>query len=88
MSDLPIIADPSHGVGRADIVIPMSKAAVACGADGLIVEVHPNPKKAMSDGQQTLDYESFRILMDEVAELDAFMRGELGNNSRMRLKAL
>jgi len=88
MSDLPIIADPSHGVGRADIVIPMSKAAVACGADGLIVEVHPNPKKAMSDGQQTLDYDSFRILMDEVTELSAFIRGESDQNSQVRLKAL
>jgi len=88
MSNLPIIADPSHGVGRADIVTPMAKAAVAAGADGLMIEVHPNPKKALSDGQQTLDYPSFRDLMEEVLELSAFMRGESPLQARGRLKAL
>ncbi len=87
MSNLPVIVDPSHGTGRADIVIPMAKAAVAAGADGLIVEVHPNPKKAISDGQQTLNYDSFKLLMEEVSDLYAFLRGEYPS-AEVRLKAL
>ncbi len=66
VSRLPIIVDPSHGTGRADLVAPMSKAAVACGADGLIVEVHVNPGQAWSDGAQTLDLHQFRRLMREL----------------------
>lgn len=88
MSNLPIIVDPSHGVGRADIVPTMSMAAVACGADGLIIEVHPNPKKAMSDGQQTLDYATFREMMDEVTELYSFLRGDLHSRPGVKMKAL
>lgn len=87
MSNLPVIVDPSHGTGRADIIIPMSKAAIAAGADGLIIEVHPNPKKAISDGQQTLDYPAFRNLMEEVSDLYAFLRGEY-RSAEVRLKAL
>jgi len=65
LSHLPIIADPSHGTGRADLVIPMSRAAVAVGADGLIVEVHPRPEKALVDGPQTLNFAQFEGLMKE-----------------------
>jgi 3-deoxy-7-phosphoheptulonate synthase len=54
LSHLPIIADPSHGTGRRDHVMPLARAAVAAGADGLIVEMHPNPDKALSDGAQSL----------------------------------
>ena len=54
LSHLPMIGDPSHGTGRRDMVLPMARAAVAAGADGLIVEVHPDPDHAMSDGAQTL----------------------------------
>ncbi|HRQ77512.1 MAG TPA: 3-deoxy-7-phosphoheptulonate synthase [Gemmatimonadaceae bacterium] len=53
LSHLPIVADPSHGTGRRDKVLPMSRAAVAAGADGVIIEVHPQPEKAMSDGAQS-----------------------------------
>lgn len=53
LSHLPIVADPSHGTGRRDKVLPMSRAAVAAGADGIIIEVHPQPEKAMSDGAQS-----------------------------------
>lgn len=60
-----IIVDPSHGTGDSDLVIPMSKAAIACGADGLMVEVHPNPKKALSDSEQALTPEQFKKLMQE-----------------------
>ncbi len=68
-TDLPIIVDPSHGTGRADIVIPMARAAIAAGADGLMVEVHPNPSKALSDGLQSLDFLRFRSLLEEVRSL-------------------
>ena len=66
LSHLPIIADPSHGTGIRSKVTPMGRAAVAAGADGLIVEVHPNPPKAMSDGAQSLYPEQFTKLVDEV----------------------
>ena len=66
LSHLPVIVDPSHGTGRANLVVPMSRAAIAAGADGLIVEVHPNPAEALSDGAQTLHCEAFGRLMDEV----------------------
>jgi len=66
VSHLPIIADPSHGTGRSDLVIPMSRAAIAVGADGLIVEVHPNPEKALVDGPQSLNFEQFGELMKEI----------------------
>ena len=65
LSHLPIIADPSHGTGLRDKVIPMARAAVAAGADGIIVEVHPNPERALSDGAQSLDPAQFRQLMRE-----------------------
>src|SRR3989454_11419182 len=54
LSHLPIIADPSHGTGLRDKVIPMARAAVAAGADGIMIEVHPDPERALSDGAQTL----------------------------------
>jgi 3-deoxy-7-phosphoheptulonate synthase len=65
LSHLPIIADPSHGTGKRDKVLPMSRAAVAAGASGLIVEVHPNPDMAMSDGYQTLAPAQFAELTGE-----------------------
>jgi len=66
LSHLPIIADPSHGTGLRDKVIPMARAAVAAGADGIMVEVHPNPEDALSDGAQTLYPDQFAQLMREV----------------------
>jgi 3-deoxy-7-phosphoheptulonate synthase len=66
LSHLPIIADPSHGTGLRDKVIPMARAAVAAGADGIIVEVHPNPDEALSDGAQSLFPDQFTQLMREV----------------------
>jgi 3-deoxy-7-phosphoheptulonate synthase len=64
LSHLPIIADPSHGTGLRDKVTPMARAAVAAGADGIIVEVHPNPDRALSDGAQSLFPDQFAQLMD------------------------
>jgi len=63
LSHLPIIVDPSHGTGRWKMVAPMARAALAAGADGLIIEVHPNPEKALSDGDQSLTPEAFKDLM-------------------------
>ncbi len=65
-SHLPVIVDPSHGTGVRDYVTPMALAAAACGADGLIVEVHPNPKVALSDGQQSLFPHQFATLMEKL----------------------
>jgi 3-deoxy-7-phosphoheptulonate synthase len=70
-SHLPIIADPSHGTGRRDKVIPLSCASVAVGADGLLVEVHPRPDSALSDGAQSLFPDQFRELVQRVAAIAA-----------------
>jgi 3-deoxy-7-phosphoheptulonate synthase len=66
LSHLPIIADPSHGTGRRDMVAPMGRAAVAAGADGLLMEVHPDPDHALSDGAQSLRFEQFEELMSQL----------------------
>ena len=66
LSHLPIVADPSHGTGRRDSVMPMGRAAIAAGADGIIVEVHPNPDRALSDGAQTLNPEQFAEFMRQL----------------------
>jgi len=65
-SPLPIIVDPSQGTGVRELVAPMSKAAIACGADGLLVEVHANPLRALTDGDQTIDFPQFHSLMSEL----------------------
>jgi len=74
MSHLPIVIDPSHGVGYWDYVAPMARAAVAAGADGLQIEVHNNPGQAFSDGGQSLKYDNFEKLMKEVREVEAVCR--------------
>lgn len=74
LSHLPIIVDPSHGTGRRGLVRPMSLAAVAAGADGLMVEMHPNPAVALSDGPQSLDPEQYGELMRAVTALAGFLR--------------
>ena len=66
LSHLPIVGDPSHGIGRRDKVPAMARAAVAAGADGLLIEVHPNPDKALSDGAQSLFPDQFDKLVDEL----------------------
>lgn len=67
LTHLPVFADPSHGTGRRDLVIPVAKAALSAGADGLIIEVHPNPADALSDGIQSLDFSGFQKLMKELS---------------------
>jgi 3-deoxy-7-phosphoheptulonate synthase len=64
ISHLPVIADPSHAAGHRDLVPALARIAVAAGADGLLVEVHPNPEKAWSDGDQSLDFAGFDEMMD------------------------
>ena len=71
LSHLPIIADPSHGTGHRNRVIPMARAAIAAGADGLLVEVHPQPERARSDGPQALNPVQFASLMDDVRGIAA-----------------
>jgi len=66
LSHLPVIVDPSHGTGRWELVNPMARAAIAVGADGLIIEVHPNPKEALSDGPQSLKLKKFAQLMADI----------------------
>ena len=70
ISHLPVIADPSHAAGHSDVVPALARIAVAAGSDGLLVEVHPNPDKAWSDGDQTLDFDGFDNMM---ASLDPYL---------------
>ncbi|WP_315439713.1 3-deoxy-7-phosphoheptulonate synthase [uncultured Selenomonas sp.] len=76
LSHLPIIADPSHGTGKWRMIKPVSLASIAAGADGLIIEVHPNPARALSDGPQSLTPENYRELMASVQKLSRFMQDE------------
>lgn len=69
VSELPILVDPSHGTGRSDFVTPLAKAAVACGADGLMIEVHPQPEQALSDAEQSLSLAQFSALCREIQQL-------------------
>ncbi len=71
LTHLPVVVDPSHGVGRWDLVAPMAKAAIAAGADGLMIEVHTNPEEALSDGEQSLRPNDFKKLMKELKPIAA-----------------
>ena len=73
LSHLPIIVDPSHGTGRREMVEPMAMAAVAAGADGLMIEVHNDPAKALSDGQQSLTPDQFDSMMEKVKKVSELM---------------
>ncbi len=70
LTHLPIIVDPSHAVGHRDKVIPLAKAAKAVGADGIMVEIHPNPEKALSDGEQSLRFDQFRFMTQELEKMN------------------
>jgi 3-deoxy-7-phosphoheptulonate synthase len=69
LSHLPIIVDPSHGTGKRNMVLPLARAAAAVGADGLMIEVHHQPDKALSDGAQSMYPDQFVELMDEIAQV-------------------
>jgi 3-deoxy-7-phosphoheptulonate synthase len=73
LSHLPIIVDPSHGTGRWDLVLPMARSSIAAGADGLMIEIHPRPEMAFSDGFQSLVPERFYTLMTEIKPFVAAM---------------
>ncbi len=77
LSHLPVIVDPSHATGNRKLVLPMSRAAVAAGADGLIVEVHPDPARALCDGPQSLSTEDFQQMMGELQGIAAAMGRDL-----------
>jgi 3-deoxy-7-phosphoheptulonate synthase len=88
-SHLPVIVDPSHGVGIRKYVAPLSLAAVAAGANGLIVEIHPEPESASSDGAQTLNFYEAGQLFEKVRELSGFMRSlELNPELEKRAKEM
>ena len=73
LTHLPVIVDPSHATGRRSLVPPMAKAALVVGAHGIMVEVHPEPEKALSDGPQSLTIPGFERLMDEIRKIDTFL---------------
>ncbi|PIP06784.1 MAG: 3-deoxy-7-phosphoheptulonate synthase, partial [Syntrophobacteraceae bacterium CG23_combo_of_CG06-09_8_20_14_all_50_8] len=77
LTHLPVIVDPSHAAGHWKYVIPLSKAALAVGADGLLVEVHPEPEKAVSDGLQSLKPKNFRLLMGELRKMGSCLNKEV-----------
>jgi 3-deoxy-7-phosphoheptulonate synthase len=87
VSHLPILIDPSHGTGRRDSVLPMARAAVAAGADGLMVEVHNHPESALSDGPQSIYPKQFHEMMGEVGQIAPVVRRRLPRGIRMEAAA-
>jgi 3-deoxy-7-phosphoheptulonate synthase len=81
VSHLPIFADPSHATGKWYLVPPLALAAVAAGADGLIIEVHPNPDLALADGPQSLTFENFRLLMSQLLPIAKAMNRKIATPS-------
>ena len=81
VSHLPIVADPSHGTGKWYLVAPMALAAVAAGADGLIIEVHPHPDAALKDGPQSLTFDNFQQLMSQLEPITTAVGRRLGTSS-------
>ena len=71
LTHLPVIADPSHGTGVRSLVLPMARASVAAGAHGILIEMHPDPDKSISDAKQTLDFETFNDLVRQVRRVKA-----------------
>ena len=88
LSHLPIIVDPSHATGRWRLVSPMAKAAIAVGADGLLIEVHPDPRSSLSDGAQTLRLDTFTQLMKELSPIVQAVGRELGTSAKYDLERI
>jgi 3-deoxy-7-phosphoheptulonate synthase len=86
LSHLPIIVDPSHGTGKRNKVTPLSRAAVAVGADGLIVEVHHDPDRALSDGMQSLYPDQFDTLMEQVRQIAAVLGRDVQSSATDQAK--
>ncbi len=74
LTDLPVIVDPTHATGKRNLILPMCKAAIAAGADGLMVEVHPNPQEALSDPEQQLNFDEFAYLMNDLQAIIKFFK--------------
>jgi 3-deoxy-7-phosphoheptulonate synthase len=88
LSHLPVIVDPSHATGKWRLVSPMAKAAIAVGADGLLIEVHPDPKNSLSDGAQTLKIDTFTQLMKELSPIVWAVGRELGTSAEDDLERM
>jgi len=84
LTHLPVIVDPSHATGKWELVNPMAKAAIVSGADGLMIEVHPRPNEALSDGPQSLKVENYLQLMEEMQDVARCMNRSLGKNSGLK----
>jgi 3-deoxy-7-phosphoheptulonate synthase len=87
LSHLPVVSDPSHGTGKWYLVEPMAMASIAAGADGLLVEVHPNPDRALSDGAESLTFENFRRLMERAKAVSEALGRPLAEPSASRAGA-
>ena len=87
LSHLPILVDPSHGTGKRDKVLPMARAAVAVGADGILVEVHHQPEKALSDGPQSIYPEQFAQMMNEIEQIAPIVNRKLQRGIRVETAA-
>ncbi|MEV7971238.1 3-deoxy-7-phosphoheptulonate synthase, partial [Sphaerisporangium sp. NPDC088356] len=83
LSHLPVIVDPSHSGGRRDLVLPLSRAAIVAGADGIIVDVHPNPDIALCDGPQALVAEDLEVLAHTMKDLSEFMGRQLSTQREL-----
>ena len=79
LTHLPIIVDPSHASGKRNLVPPLSKAALVAGSDGLLIEIHPEPENALSDGNQSLSFGEFNKLQSELTVLEHAMKKENSN---------
>jgi 3-deoxy-7-phosphoheptulonate synthase len=88
VSHLPILVDPSHGTGRRDSVLPMARAAIASGADGVLVEVHNQPEKALSDGPQSIYPAQFATMMDEIEQIAPVMGRSLARGIHIEAPAV
>ena len=69
ITKIPVIVDPSHSSGRSDLILPLTKASVAVGADGVMIEIHDNPEEAMSDKDETIDFETFKIILENIKNI-------------------
>jgi len=83
VSHLPLLIDPSHGTGRRDSVLPMARAAVAAGADGIMVEVHNHPETALSDGPQSIYPDQFALMMDQIEQIAPIVERRLTRGVRV-----
>jgi len=84
LSHLPILVDPSHGTGKRESILPMARAAVAAGADGILVEVHDHPEKALSDGPQSIYPDQFARMMDELEQIAPVVSRTLTRGTRVK----